>query len=116
MENGIHHYYDIPSRTKDEYVRGQGDPGNILAYLQFRAERDIAEDCSLLNDGAASLLCRFYGFAKTPYLNKRKALTLTSISSERSAADISFTTSLLLGCTTDGVLQRRYEMLSSFKS
>ena len=66
----IHNYYDIPSRAKDEYVRGQGDPGNILAYLQFRA--DIAEDCSLLNAGAASLLCRFYGFAKTPYSEQEK--------------------------------------------
>ena len=58
---GLHHYYDIPSRTKDQYVSGKGDPSNILAYLQFgpnATSRMIVACCSM----TVLPFCRFYGY------------------------------------------------------
>ena len=67
----IQHRYQYGGRP--DFVIGRGDPGNILAYLHFLAERRVEEDFVLDSDAAASLLRQFYGYKRVPFLRKDSA-------------------------------------------
>ena len=66
----IHHKYDrllvLPA-----FVVGCRNPAGLLAYLQFRAERELSPvDCLITNRGAACLLTQFYGYEESVSINE----------------------------------------------
>ena len=69
---GIYHYYQHGWVT-DGYVRGRGNPENILAYLEFLAQRKLKENCGLTNQGAVQMLTQFYNYRQTPFQKKKSA-------------------------------------------
>ncbi len=78
----IYHYYDY-STTAPAYVIGRGHPASIVAYLQFHAEREMAFDVEMTNEGAAQLLTRFYGYKETSPMDDYEDIDLYEVRESR---------------------------------
>jgi hypothetical protein len=97
----LHHFYQHGSVPNTFFI-GKGDPANILAYLQFRAEKEIDMGCLLFHTdaGAAKLLQRFYGYRIAPFKSKRNAVWIDLYEAFASGDAASGFITSLPGCFT----------------